>query len=257
MMTINLEKELIRQNSKILTNQQELALKEYDKFEKVQNMDVLKRVGLNSVYESAVQSKHILSDIEKTLSGKDKTRVFHISQIEAICNKYYLRFLPSHYFCGSVDPDLSTKITTFEIAHGIKCNQYNSFIMAPKESFKLERKPKDPLFFVSLGNGMYYLVHKWGNDLNIIQRLKAVFSTIQSAVVIHLILLSASIYFIGLFGILFYVVGCSILALFSMLIVVISSSLNDTNKWIDMDDILPVMPGFKFLKSNDFDSSYL
>ncbi len=37
--------------------------------------------------------------------------------------------------------------------------------MAPSKLFKLN-KTDDPLLFVPIGNNYYYLIHKWGNDLN-------------------------------------------------------------------------------------------
>jgi hypothetical protein len=47
----------------------------------------------------------------------------------------------------------------------------NYYICAPKKSFNLQTVPKDPLMFVYLGNfngeDLYYLIHKWGKDLNI------------------------------------------------------------------------------------------
>lgn len=38
-------------------------------------------------------------------------------------------------------------------------------IIAPSKLFKLEDKD-DPLLFAPIGNNYYYLIHKWGNDLN-------------------------------------------------------------------------------------------
>ena len=38
-------------------------------------------------------------------------------------------------------------------------------IVAPSRLFKLEDKD-DPLLFASLGNGYYYLIHRWGKDLH-------------------------------------------------------------------------------------------
>ena len=37
--------------------------------------------------------------------------------------------------------------------------------IAPSKLFKLEDKD-DPLLFAPIGNGYYYLIHKWGNDLH-------------------------------------------------------------------------------------------
>ncbi|MBK6882660.1 MAG: hypothetical protein IPH05_06905 [Flavobacteriales bacterium] len=38
--------------------------------------------------------------------------------------------------------------------------------MAPSTQFKLCDSEVDPLLFVPLGDDRFYLVHKWGNDLD-------------------------------------------------------------------------------------------
>ncbi|MDA9879753.1 hypothetical protein N9D15_05785, partial [Flavobacteriaceae bacterium] len=43
-------------------------------------------------------------------------------------------------------------------------------IMAPSVLFRLA-KQDDPLLFVPMGNQYYYLVHKWGNDLQPMRKL--------------------------------------------------------------------------------------
>ena len=41
--------------------------------------------------------------------------------------------------------------------------------MAPSKLFELENYD-DPLLFASLGDGYYYLIHKWGNDLSFLEK---------------------------------------------------------------------------------------
>jgi hypothetical protein len=38
-------------------------------------------------------------------------------------------------------------------------------VLAPSKLFKLADKD-DPVLFAPIGNGYYYLIHKWGNDLH-------------------------------------------------------------------------------------------
>jgi len=45
------------------------------------------------------------------------------------------------------------------------------FIAAPAESFALQPRPIDPLLFCQLGDDLFYLVHKWGNDISVFRRL--------------------------------------------------------------------------------------
>lgn len=92
--------------------------------------------------------------------------VFHISQIEKVCKKYNLRFLNVRHYTGKVCPELANKILNFELANGTAVKRNDCFIVAPKESFTLQKKDRDPLFFVKVADDHYYLVHKWGNDLN-------------------------------------------------------------------------------------------
>lgn len=44
-------------------------------------------------------------------------------------------------------------------------------IAAPATSFELQDRPIDPLLFCELGDGQFYLVHKWGNDLSVWRRM--------------------------------------------------------------------------------------
>lgn len=193
-MKINLEKELIRQNAKINTPAELLLVKEYEKLGEQSND--LSRLGFTHLEEGR-KIREKASEARLQTKGFDQSRVFHISQIKAIAEKYYLRFLPSYLYKGSVDPELPLKVGTFEAAYGVKMGsspqvstyvierrtkygldtlEDNSFILAPKESFRLQERPKDPLLFYAINGEYFYLVHKWGNDLSIIRMLMAVYS---------------------------------------------------------------------------------
>lgn len=167
MTTINLEKALIKENKKLATPTELLRIKEYDKFHNLESNDVLERVGLNYAIKSGKGIKDRISRKKQQTEKFSQERVFHISQIKAICEKYCLRFLSTDYYSGTIDEDLPVKISTFEIAHNVKCDKYNTKIVAPIKSFKLQAKPKDPLMFYEINDEYYYLIHKWGNDLSI------------------------------------------------------------------------------------------
>lgn len=209
-MTINLEKELIKANKKLQTPEELLIVKEYEKSADIVDDESLRRVGVLASIEKGRAEKARVNKLIKETSRFKQERVFHISQIEEICGKYLLRFLPSCFYRGQVDKDLAFKISNFEAAYDVKCECYhrlhrgtfsffvqinqetglqemvpgvddkivqNTFIMAPKESFNLQVRPKDPLFFYKINDEYYYLVHKWGNDLSITRRLKGFFSS--------------------------------------------------------------------------------
>lgn len=167
MLTINLEKELIRQNKQLLAPEELLRLNEYDKHAVLVENDALSRIGLNNtVKQGKIIKDRLYSNKQQTISFNQE-RVFHISQIEAICKRYRLRFLQTKHYKGTIDGELPNRITTFEIAYNVICTNQNTMIVAPMESFELQEKPKDPLLFYKINDDYYYLIHKWGNDLSI------------------------------------------------------------------------------------------
>ncbi len=89
--------------------------------------------------------------------------IYHIDQIKEICIDYRLRFLDAKYFKGKIPQAGIAKIKYLEFQHNTSIEGFK--IMAPSKLFKLEDKD-DPLLFAPIGNGYYYLIHKWGNDLH-------------------------------------------------------------------------------------------
>lgn len=188
MFTINLEKKLVAQNKQVATPEELLLIREFDRKTELVENDVLLRLGMTKSLRAGKETKNYKNTLKGETEVFNQEKVFHISQIQDICQKYYLRFLPASYYQGDIDPALPGKITTFETAYGVKCTSgyvsrwnephgVNSYIMAPKESFKLEEKPKDPLFFYQINSEYFYLVHKWGNDLSIFRRCLSFFTS--------------------------------------------------------------------------------
>jgi len=95
-------------------------------------------------------------------------RIYHIDQIKEICINYRLRFLDSKYFKGELPYEAISKIKALEKSHSTTLNGFK--IIAPSKLFKLENAD-DPLLFAPIGNGYYYLIHKWGNDLSPFRKL--------------------------------------------------------------------------------------
>lgn len=98
----------------------------------------------------------------------DSTRIFHISDIKKVCIDYRLRFLDSRYFKGEIPVEGISNIKALEKEHDIVLKGFK--IVAPSKLFKLEDKD-DPLLFVPIGNGYYYLIHQWGNDLHALRKV--------------------------------------------------------------------------------------
>ncbi|ESU21189.1 hypothetical protein FEDK69T_25560 [Flavobacterium enshiense DK69] len=90
-------------------------------------------------------------------------RIFHLSQIKAICIDYRLRFLDSHLYKLPFPEEAVSKIKNLEKAHQTQLSGFK--MIAPSKVFQL-KKYNDPLLFAPLGNDYYYLIHKWGNDLH-------------------------------------------------------------------------------------------
>ena len=98
----------------------------------------------------------------------ETNKIYNLEQIKKICTDYRLRFLDSKYFKGTIPQSAIFKIKELERNHGIALDGFK--IMAPSKLFKLQDKD-DPLLFAPIGNGYYYLIHKWGNDLHPLRKI--------------------------------------------------------------------------------------
>lgn len=93
----------------------------------------------------------------------DKQSAFSIAAIKKTAVKFRLRFLDSHFYTGEIPAEAIAKIRRLESESGTALSRF--YILAPAKKFKLGDCNEDPLLFVPLNDGRYYLVHKWGNDL--------------------------------------------------------------------------------------------
>ena len=94
--------------------------------------------------------------------------IYHIDQIEKICVDYRLRFLDAKYYKSDIPQQGLAKISYLNQEHETELQGFK--IMAPSKMFKLENAD-DPLLFAPIGNGYYYFIHKWGNDLHPLRRM--------------------------------------------------------------------------------------
>jgi hypothetical protein len=120
--------------------------------------------------EGAVRDQEILSRLKNDGADGNATtlqlsaeKLFSLEQIKNICIRYRLRFLDSKHFKAEYPYEAIQKINAFERENGIKIKNFK--IIAPDQLFQLENINKDPLLFAELGNDKFYLLHKWGNDL--------------------------------------------------------------------------------------------
>lgn len=132
---------------------------------------------LGQVYKILEDDDNHEATIELNLSKSHNTRenkfnldlletekIFHLDDIKSICITYRLRFLVSSLFKSEIPQEAICKIKQLEKVHNTSLKGFK--IMAPSKLFKLENYD-DPLLFAPIGNGYYYLIHKWGNDLSI------------------------------------------------------------------------------------------
>lgn len=90
-------------------------------------------------------------------------RIYHDGQIKHISTIYRLRFLDSQYFKKDLPYQAVQKTKALQKEHRTKLSGFK--ILAPAKTFRL-KSADDPLLFAPIGNGYYYLIHKWGRDLS-------------------------------------------------------------------------------------------
>ena len=98
------------------------------------------------------------------IHGVDRRRLFHLSTIKAMCIAYRLRFLPGKSFKGVLPNSAIFQLRQVERMTDEPLGGF--MIMAPAGVFKLCDSNVDPLLFLRVGEGVYYLVHRWGGDLH-------------------------------------------------------------------------------------------
>lgn len=186
MFKVNLEEELINSKKASLTKEEQIVLAEAEKIltnSTEEDISILKKMGLNYSVE---KSKNFENKI-KFIKAFDKTRVFSTDEIKDLCVTYGLRFLHIEKFKGEIDPLVPSKVKEFEATYNQVITdkswrnefRYDNFmICAPKESFQLSERPKDPLLFYPIANNEgdvkdYFLVHKWGSDISAFNAIKS------------------------------------------------------------------------------------
>lgn len=113
-------------------------------------------------------SNGVENDANAFVFDKLETKnIYHINDIKAICIDYRLRFLDSKYFKADLPYEAVSKIKQLEKDHDTVLKGFK--IVAPSKLFKLENYD-DPLLFAPIGNGYFYLIHKWGNDLSPVRK---------------------------------------------------------------------------------------
>lgn len=141
------------------------------RFRTTSEVEILESVA-NILKNDDTKDEIILETLNKGKSSKENDfnfdlletqNIYHLDTIKSICIDYRLRFLDTKFFKGEIPYEAVSKIKALEKAHNTELKGFK--IVAPSKLFKLENAD-DPLLFAPIGNGYYYLIHKWGNDLN-------------------------------------------------------------------------------------------
>lgn len=106
--------------------------------------------------------------LNKLYTDKLETcRIYHLHTIQKICIDYRLRFLDRKYYKMDIPQEAQSQIDQIEQEHQTTLHSFK--IIAPAKALKL-KNADDPLLFVPIGNDYYYLIHKWGNNLNMFRK---------------------------------------------------------------------------------------
>ncbi|MEM0543464.1 hypothetical protein WFZ85_12620 [Flavobacterium sp. j3] len=133
--------------------------------EKILNDDENSRTEISNKLSTKNPSKAenaLVFDLLKT------ENIYHLSHIEKICVDYRLRFLDSNLFKNTIPEEAISKIKNLEKEHQTNLSGFK--IVAPSKAFHLVNYD-DPLLFVPIGNNYYYLIHKWGDEMNSFRKL--------------------------------------------------------------------------------------
>ncbi|WP_370480087.1 hypothetical protein [Tamlana flava] len=155
-MQVDIQKQLLKQRNKhnkgvdILQQVQEVLAQDFAHETSIQN----------ALADNTTNLEHNTLNLDLL----ETNRIFHIEDIKNICITYRLRFLESHLFKNDIPAEAIRKIKQMEKAHNTTLGGFK--IMAPSKLFRLENYD-DPLLFAPIGNGYYYLIHKWGKDLSV------------------------------------------------------------------------------------------
>jgi hypothetical protein len=101
---------------------------------------------------------------ELPLEVMNRDRIIHERHLKSLCVDYRLRLLDASHFAGRVPYEAIAEMERLERAAGCGLNGYK--ILAPASMFRLSYQDKDPMLLLDLGAGYYYLVHKWGGEVN-------------------------------------------------------------------------------------------
>lgn len=157
--TVNLQRQLLAERQRQMSENQILAevVRILDRADA--HRDRIRR-AIRS--DDAIDGNDLIAELLST------DRIFHREHIRKICIAYRLRFLPAALFTAGIPEEAVSAVRRLENEHKTSLSGFS--IVAPSKTFRLANV-NDPLLFVPIGNDYFYLVHKWGDDLNASRRI--------------------------------------------------------------------------------------
>ena len=156
---VNLQKKLLSDRNRFVSENDLM-----NEIKSIFDQDDLMRTEIRQKLRTDSSTKQNVFNLD--LLETDK--IFHLEQIKNICVDYRLRFLDSSLFKNEIPEEAVSIIKNLEKSHNTILDGFK--IMAPSKLFHLKNFD-DPLLFVPIGNDYFYLVHKWGGELNPFRKL--------------------------------------------------------------------------------------
>lgn len=171
-------------NNNVIVDQVKLLLES----NAAEERDILRKSGLDfhiktaeNLQGEAIEKKEFFEKYETLLTEKE---------VHALCLKYYLKCLPVKYYKGNIGPNVGADIKRFVEKHKLQ-SELNSgnfqkclSIIAPVGSFKLEKRPKDPVLvynphtYLRDKEPIFIPVAKWGEDFTVLRTIYGLFNSI-------------------------------------------------------------------------------
>lgn len=101
----------------------------------------------------------------------DASLIFTASQIEKIALTYRLRFLDSQFYKREIPFEAVLKIKEIDIQQRKNIKGFK--ILAPIESFKVEKSIFCSILLAPTNLGNYYIIHKWGEPFKWYRKLSS------------------------------------------------------------------------------------
>jgi hypothetical protein len=129
---------------------------------------LLKNEGERNLISQKLSEKNSAQENSFVFDLLETENIYSLKHIENLCVDYRLRFLESGYFKNEIPEEAISKIHALEKSHNTNLQGFK--IVAPSKAFHLENYD-DPLLFAPIGNGYYYLIHQWGDEINPLRKL--------------------------------------------------------------------------------------